>query len=98
MPFVSRPPTTTVFSVRAPAGSSHSNVTPTRSSPSPKAYTISVAEGSNDTTLTTDHRPTGIARHPPEKHSPHSRSSILIGHGGHGGDLIAFVTCEALQP
>ena len=52
IPLVSRPPTTTVFSIRAAGGSSHSNVTPTRSSPSPSAYTISVAEGSRDTTRT----------------------------------------------
>src|ERR1700724_2733960 len=52
IPDVSRPPTTTSFSARAAAGSSHSNVTPTRSSPRPSAYTISVADGSRDTRRT----------------------------------------------
>src|SRR5215469_13832701 len=52
MPEVSRPPTTISFSRRATAGSSHSNVTPTRSSPRPSAYTISVADGSRDTRRT----------------------------------------------
>src|SRR5215472_1979632 len=52
MPLVSRPPTTTVFSARADAGSSHSKVTPTRSSPRPSAYTISVADGSSETRRT----------------------------------------------
>ena len=35
--------------VTASGGKSHSSVTPTRSSPSPSAYTISVAEGSSET-------------------------------------------------
>src|SRR5216683_2346245 len=52
IPRVSRPPTTTVFSARAAGGSSHSNVTPTRSSPRPSAYTISVADGSRETRRT----------------------------------------------
>src|SRR5215472_13206751 len=52
MPLVSRPPTTMVFSALAAGGSSHSKVTPTRSSPRPSAYTISVADGSSETTHT----------------------------------------------
>ena len=37
IPLVSRPPTTTTFSARAAGGSSHSKVTPARSSPRPSA-------------------------------------------------------------
>src|SRR5688572_5345422 len=50
IPRVSRPPTTTVFSSRAEGGSSHSKVTPTRCWSRPRAYTISVADGSSETT------------------------------------------------
>src|SRR5918993_3853036 len=86
MPRVSLPPTTTAFSARAAAGSSHSKVTPTSWSPSPSAYTISVAAGSSDTTRTPaslagpGERPGQLGQ--PGGHRPvvRPRAALLPGH------------------
>ena len=51
-PTVSGAVTTTAFSALARGGSSHSPVTPTSWSSSPRAYTISVADGSSETIRT----------------------------------------------
>src|SRR5689334_4052169 len=97
MPRVSRPPTTTRFSTRARGGSSHSKVTPTSCSPRPRAYTISVADGNNDTKRT---RPSClVARARLRSRSPGDRDGQDLGDGpaAPAGDCEEEVYLQAVR-